>query len=132
MFSLYSMKEKPELIFESKELFKDEIKSVFYNSKYIGFVLYNNDTNMPYIMHIYNTNGKEVLAQVFDTNYTDIKFANNDILIYNNSSCEIFNIKGVKKFEYTFDKDIVYMTGTPKHNRYLLADPDSVSEIKLK
>jgi hypothetical protein len=132
MLSIYSMKEKPKLSFESKELFKDEIKSVFYNSQYIGFVLYNNDTNMPYVMHIYNTNGKEVLVKEFDTNYTDIKFANNDILIYNSSSCEIFNIKGTKKFEHTFDNGIVDMIGAPGHNRYLLADPDSVSEIKLK
>lgn len=131
MFSLFSIKEKPKLIVDS-ELFKNEIKSIFYSEKYIGLVFNNDNTKLPYIMHIYNTNGKQVLTKEFDFNYTDIKFAKNNILLYNNTSCELYNFAGVLKFSHTFDEGIVYMTGTSKSNRYIIANTNSVKEIKLK
>lgn len=131
MFSLYSIKEKPEKITDSDE-FDKEVKSIFYDGDYIGIVFANDDTKMPYVMHIYNTSAGQVMVKEFSFNYTDIKFAGKSVLLYNNTSCEIYNFSGTKKFAYTFDKGIVYMIGADKPNRFLVANPTNTEEIKLK
>lgn len=132
MFSVYSVADKPKLVYETEELFEDIIKSVFYNEKYIGLILQNNETDMPYILHVYGTKGNEILVKEFDFNYTDVKFAKNDILLYNSSSSQIFNLSGVKKFDYKFESGIISMSATRKLNRYIVVSSDKVMEIKLK
>lgn len=131
LFSLYSIKEKPQLIRDSEE-FNQEIKSIFYSEKYIGLVFNNENTETPYVMHIYNKSGDKIMDRGFSLDYTDIKFAGNNILLYNNSTCEIYNLAGVQKFSQTFEEGIVYMTGGTKSNRYLIADTNSIEEIRLK
>lgn len=131
MFSIYDIDEKPELTYET-DILKEEIKSIFIGRNHIGIVFLSDDMEMPYLMKIFDASGKEVLAKGFNFNYENIAFSGQKILMNNASSCEIYNLTGTKEFEHTFDKEIVWMEGTNQSNRYLVVNPDSLMEIRLK
>lgn len=129
-FTLYSMKQKPEKICEVK--LDQKIKSVFNSSKYIGFVLKNEDSGKEKTLKVYNLKGKEVLSRTITDDYTNIQFADNRILLYNELSCKLITLSGRIKFQYSFNKGITDMIPTSKTNRYLLIGADSIDEIRLK
>ncbi|SHJ43153.1 DUF5711 family protein [Parasporobacterium paucivorans] len=131
MFSIYKISSSPELVFET-EIFKEEIKSVFFGSRYIGIVFLSSDKEMPYEMKIYDTSGKEILTKGFNFNYDEIAFSGGKILMNNSTSCEIYNLSGTKEFAFTFEDEVVCMVGTGKSNGYIVVNPDSLTEIRLK
>lgn len=127
-FIIYSMSETPKLI---KEItFKHNIKSIFYNEKYIGVVL-DEDTKTPKKLLLYNLNGKKILDQKLDFTYKEILLSRNEIIMYNDTTCVILRFNGKEKFKYTFDTNIKAFYGSSNQSRYLLVTSSEISEIKL-
>lgn len=129
MFTIYSVGEEPKITEETK--LDSEIKSIFYSKDYFGMVMVNNDSDSSHVVKVYNKNGTEKASFEIDFAYTQIKFSGKNVLMYNDNSCEVYNFKGTKKFEYTFDEEINSMIGSG-WNKYVLALKSSVKEIKLK
>jgi len=129
MFTIYSVGSKPKIKVEKK--IDTQIKSIFYSEDYFGMVLVNNDSESPHTVKVYNKSGHEKASFEINFAYTQIKLSGKDILMYNDTSCKIYNFQGVKKFEYTFDEEVKSMLGLG-WNKYILALQSSVKEIKLK
>ena len=129
MYTIYSAGSKPDIKIEHS--IDKEIKSIFYDDDYFGFVLKNNDSDNPFLVEIYNKNGKLKSTFEFDFAYTDIALSGKNLLMYNDNSIEIRNFEGVKKFKYTFDEEINCVIGTGL-NKYIIAMKNSVKEIRLK
>ena len=64
--------------------------------------------------------------------HTDIIFNKDQIIIYNDSECQICNMKGVDKFLGTFAESTVLMIPTSSVYRYVAVTSDSVDMIELK
>ncbi len=129
-FTIYSMKQKPEIVCE--EMIDQKIKSIFYNDSYIGFVLHNENLENPNTLKVYNLKGRHILSKNFDFSYTDIGFAKDSIVMYNDEECSIMSLKGVEKYRETFVNGIIEILPSKNTYEYLLMDIDGIKKIKLK
>ena len=111
---------------------QEEVQSIFYNSQYIGLVYFNTNGNSKYRMDIYDINGKKVHTYEFDLEYTDILFTENGAVIYNDSECEIYNWKGIVKYQGTFKEAVFTMIPTTSNTKYVLVTGKSIQTIELK
>lgn len=125
---VFSGKQIPELSFELT--LEEEIEKVFYNESYIGMVVKNTQDTGKYRMDVYDLKGKKILSQGFDNEYTNVLISGETILMYNESQCRVYNIKGVCKFDKSFNKAILAMAVTGK-NRYMLITEENIETIKL-
>lgn len=156
-FKIYSMKESPEEVFSQE--FDQEIKSVFYNEQYIGFVFKNVNgaasesetetsqtgqtqessqsetavqSTKPYKMKVYTNGGALYLEQDFDFEYHEIECTEDEIIMYNDYDCLIMTYQGKEKFRYTFENKIYNLMPKETKNEYILVDESAIQEIKLK
>ncbi len=127
---LYSGSEKPVNV--ADKIFSTEIQSVFYNESYVGIVFLNTDGETRYRIEVYDTMGKLVLNKAFDMEYRKILFQNDNMIIYNEMNCCIYNMKGNEKFAGTFDKPALLLVPTSSVKRYILVSQDTVDTIELR
>ena len=107
-----------------------EIKSVAYDEDYIVFVLKNSgQTN--YELRLYRTNGEQVMTTEFEGEYSNIKIAGKEIVLYSGDTCAIFNEKGVCKFQGTLENNIMELFPIAGLNKYMLISANGFSEIQL-
>lgn len=125
---VFSGKQIPELSFELT--LEEEVEKVFYNESYIGMVLKNTQDTGKYRMDIYDLKGKKIFSEGFDKEYTNVVISGETILMYSESECCVYNIKGVCKLDKSFDKTILAMAITGK-NRYMLITEENIETIKL-
>lgn len=130
-FVSFSMRNKPDVISEVE--FTQEIRSVFSNEKYIGFVFKNADetSGNKYNMLLYTREGKLKLEQSFDFDYVTIVCGDNEIIMYNELECIIYRFNGSVKFEYTFEQPIQKVI-SKGGDRFLIIDAENIKDIKIK
>lgn len=125
---VFTGKQIPELAFEL--VIDEEIVRVFYDAEKIGIIVKNTQDSGKYRMDIYDLKGKKVLSKAFDKEYSNAQMSGDTILLYNESECSIYNLKGVCKYQKSFDKTVLAMTVTGT-NRYMLISEDNIETIKL-
>jgi hypothetical protein len=128
-FYIWKNMKQPKQILKKK--IKKEIKSVFYNKKYIGVVLNTDDTQNPYELNLYNLKGTKVTSFTFSYDYDRIELSGNEILYYSSKECGVFRLNGVQRFHKTVEDGISYFFQAPRYNRYYLLNDRSMQEIKL-
>ncbi|MDF2586395.1 MAG: hypothetical protein K0S41_236 [Anaerocolumna sp.] len=127
-FSIYSMKEKPELVYEEK--LSAEVKSIIHSEKYVGLVL-NNDGEEKNRIVIYDLKGKVIFNETTNLDYNKIFISGDEVIAYSDNEWNIWNLSGSKKFHYTFDANISYILPVNNVDKYILVDDTSINEIKL-
>jgi len=125
----FKMKEIPEL-FQTIEL-EEQIHSVFYDEEHIGIVLNDSENGGLYEMQVYNLSGNLVMTQKLEQDYKDISFSKDQVILYNDYSVCIYTLRGKKKFEYTFDKNIILFRQLSEF-RYVWVNSSSINDIRLK
>ncbi len=101
---IFEGKQSPQI---TKEItYETKIKSIFYNSNYIGLVTGNTE-NISNHLTVYNTAGSNVLELDFDMDYNNIEFlSSHEICIRSDNSCDIYTKRGIYKFHYDFDREL--------------------------
>lgn len=127
---IYSGSHKPSP--QREDLFEREVRSVFYNDKYIGLVFFSDNTENRYMMKVYDTAAKEVGVYYFDLDYTEIFFEKNDFVVYNETECLIMTYHEIVKFDGEFTKPVRLMLPGGGAYRYLLVTDDSIDTIQLR
>lgn len=128
----FKMKEIPELIRVIP--LEEKIHSVFFDKSYIGLVMEHEREGALFQILVYTADGREVpgiSGKTLKERFTHAFFANRSLVLYNDSVCEIINMNGVEKFNYTFEKNIVLLKYIAE-SRYILITHSSISEIRLK
>ena len=130
---LYQVKNKPSNE-EIKIPFDTQVRSIFSNEKYIGFVRRNEKEpeNGKYIVDVYNKKGSSVFRQAVDIDYQKVKFDGNEIILIGEYECTILRLQGDKKFYSRFDTGITDVIPIGKRNQYLVVESKSLQRIKLK
>ena len=113
--------------------FVKEIKSVFHNKNYIGVISENNNEEIHNIIQIYDLNGKMVMEENTDLEYSMTELlSSNEVCIANKTVCDIYTIRGVFKFHYEFEEELysVMPGGSALNYTFIL---DGITEqVRLK
>lgn len=128
---IFDASNKPKV---RKELeLKREIRSIFYNDAYMGFVFDNENKESSYHMNIYDLRGAEVLSQDFRMEYQEIGFLENDeICIRNDLECAIYTLRGIRKYHENFEKNIWKVMSANKVRDYIFLTDGETQRIRLK
>ena len=101
---LFTGAQKPA---EAKSIeLKDELKSIFYDETHFGLI-YDAAGGKNHRLVYYDLSGKQIMDITFDSDYTDVEIlANGELCILGENSCEIFNSRGIRKFQYDFQEHL--------------------------
>ena len=130
--SFYSTKNalSPELI--KQVPVEEEIKSVFYSDQYAGMIVDNPEGENPYRLDVYKPNGNLVFSKAFQYQYTHADIDGNQVFLYNEDSCRVYNMSGRLKFSTTFDFPITKIRNGRFPNTLLVTGPQNMKEIRLQ
>ena len=115
-----------------------EVKSIFVTDKTLGIVTKNTETakegEIPdkYLVETYYFSGRKKNSFTFDFDYKYVSASDQEVIFYNEQSCEMYTYWGHKKFQYTFEHDIQDVLPGEKSGEYILLDAQSVQTIRLK
>lgn len=122
--------QKPVSIAEC--LINEDIQKIYYGKDHVGLVFNSMDGNSRYRLDVYNKTGQLSRSISFDMEFTDIVFADDQIIIYNESECQVYNMDGVEKYSGYFEKAVYALIPTSNAYRYILVTADSIDTIELK
>lgn len=130
-FMVFEGKQKPA---PKKEVtFDGEMQSVFRNSKYIGVTYSNPQKEGNWHIKVYDTNGNTVMENDTALAYDRIEFlGNNEICVRDNYHCEIFTIHSIRKFSYTFDKELYKVMSGSDTLSYTFVMNGEIDEVRLR
>lgn len=126
--AIYQGKDIPEEVTSIK--LDKEIKSVFHNEKYVGLIL-KNQGKSGYELRLYDKTGKVVLSKDFKGDYKHVKLCNNQVIMYDGKSCNIFMKNGIQKFKGEADSDILEMFPIEGVNRYIVMSANGMEKVRL-
>ena len=136
MTIFYKMDHKPVKVREVK--FDEEIKSVFSNEKYVGYIYENDPVDVenrkkePYQVELYNKKGK--LKKSFGKTkiYDHVKIQDNVIFSYVGSRCSMTRTNGTEFFDKDMGENIFNILKTEKQYEYIFVYQDHSARVKLK
>jgi len=113
--------------------FKTEVQSVFYDNKYVGIVYSSPKKEGCWNIKVYDMAGKTVMENETTIAYDKIEFLdNNEICVRNTHDCELYTIHGIRKFSYTFDKDIYKILSGSDSQSYTFVFNGERDEVRLQ
>ena len=123
--------QKPAL---SREIVvEEEIVSCFYNEKYVGIVYDNIEEENSCHLKVIDLNGRTIMENDISMIYDYVEFLSNDeVCVRNSTSCEIFTMHSIKKFAYTFDKELYKILSSGNTQNYTFIFKDTIEEVRLK
>lgn len=112
-------------------IFSEEVRAVYYSSKYVGLLFLNIEGDTKYRLDVYNTLGDLVHTYEFDQEYREILFYDDFVYIYNESECLIYQVKGQLKFDGQFDIPVQLLLPTTARDRLVLVGRNRIQNIRL-
>ncbi|MDD6812752.1 MAG: DUF5711 family protein [Lachnospiraceae bacterium] len=122
--------QKPVSIAEC--LLNEDVQQIYYGQDYVGLVFISTDSSNRYRLDVYNKSGQLSRSIDFDIEYSDIVFAEDQIIIYNESECRVYNMNGVQKYAGLFEKAVYALIPTSSFYKYVVVTADSIDTIELK
>lgn len=116
----------------AERLLSEEVHCIHYGKEYVGLVFISTDSSNRYRLDVYNKSGQLSQSIDFDIDYLDIVFADDHIIIYNESECQIYNMEGLEKYSGRFEKNVHLMIPASSPYKYILVTDDSIDTIELK
>ncbi len=126
----YGGAQKPVSIAEN--LTDENVQGIYYGDEYAGLVFHSTDGDNKYRLDVYHRSGELAQSIGFDMEYSDILFHEDQIIIYNESECSIYNIDGVEKYSGQFEKSALVLIPQSGAYRYMIVTPDSVDTVELQ
>ena len=127
--SFYGGADKPVSVAEN--LLSEEIQAVYTGDEYVGLVYINTTGAARYRIDIYDKKGSLILKQNIDIDYQNILIQKNNIVVYNNTECIMYNMSGREKYRGTFGKSVSLLIPTNKSNRFIMISSISTDIIEM-
>lgn len=109
-----------------------EVKSIFYNEDYFGLAFQNGADGRRHVQ-IYDMGFKLRLELESKEDYQTIEFLeNNEICILDTRRCEIYTLRGIKKFAHAFDEKLYKIFSGTFGNRYAFIFDGRMEKARLK
>ncbi|MCI8886620.1 MAG: hypothetical protein HFG70_00895 [Hungatella sp.] len=110
---------------------EEEIKTIFYDSKYAGIIVKSVSGENDYRMDLYSAEGNHIFSREFSFEYKRVDIDGDNIFLYNEDSCRIYNCFGNLKYEGSFDFPVSRLCSGHLPNQIIAAGAQAVKEIKL-
>ncbi len=97
----------PELT-EKVEI-EQTIQAITYADDYIGVITDSSDSETsadPYTLTVYRLNGQTVFSTPFQLNYTNFDIDQDRVLVYNNTTLQLYDMSGTLKYSGNIDTSI--------------------------
>ncbi len=107
---------------------KRDVHSIYFGDGYFALAFDLNTKRDPKMVDVFNNEGEKILSQRFDMEYTDVLLANKQMVVYNDSDCRIYNLKGSMKFDGKFDDKTLLMVPSDRPTVFSLVSR-SVCEL---
>ena len=129
-FRVYEGTNKPK---ETVSVSEDgEILSCAYADDRVVLILRGESDDHPYRMKIYNLKGKQLADENLDFYYQNLQIEEKQILLTNRQELCVYTLNGRKKYSGVVSETQIHEILGMGQNRYLLAEEDGVSMIRLK
>lgn len=128
-FHLYKMKEVPEVI--KMEEIAGEIKSIFTNNDFLGFIVASQEENGNNKLLLYNLSGKKILEKEISVKYDKVTMTDKLIIFYDNLTSSYFDLNGSFMFTANFTKDVDMIFKTSQSDVLLCVGETSMDKIQL-
>lgn len=119
----------PMLTVQTEE---ERIESLFYSDKYVGLVTANSAGPEPEKLVVYRRDGTKVFETGLDYAYLSGNIDGDYVILYNDNSCKIYNMRGVEKFSGEVDFQISQITCGSLPNQFILIGPQKMEAITLR
>ena len=126
----YSGAQKP--VIAAENLISDSVQSVYYGDEYVGLVFISTESDNRYRLDVYHKSGEFRQSIEFDMEYTDILFHGDQVIIYNESECSIYNSNGTEKYSGQFEQSVLLLIPQSNAYRYMIVTPDSIDTVELQ
>lgn len=129
-FLVFDGAQKPEL--SQEIIIEEEILSCFHNESYIGIVYDDIEEGFCHVK-VMDFRGRTVMENDISISYDTIEFLeNNEICVRGDYACELFTTHSIKKFSYTFDKELYKILSGDNGESYTFVFKDTIEEVRLK
>ncbi len=128
-FMLYEGNEIPKNIFQN--FMQEEVQDVRSSGNYVAFIFNGTNGNGKYRIDIYNMNGTQVLSLSFAIEYRDVLISDQELIIYNEGECLIYNLNGKEKYSGPIPEQ-TQLLKTLGGNRFLAVTVNSIDMIEMK
>lgn len=128
---IFEGKEKPEVRNEISA--ESEIRSIFYNDSFLGFVYMNENNESAYRMQVFDLEGKELFSKDFAVEYEEIGFLENgEVCVRGDLECAIYTLRGWEKFHGNFDKSLKMVLSSGGILNYTFLREGEIQKVRLK
>ena len=127
---VFKGKQIPEL--SSEVPIEEEIQSIYYNESYIALTFHNTSSDEKYRVEVYNLNGKKECSFITDIEYKEIIVHDSDLIVYNESAVEMYNINGDLKYQGSFGENVSVIIPTESRTKFLVVKEDVIEHIRLR
>ena len=124
------METSPELV--SQIPVEENIRSISYTQDKVGLVTDNVEGGDPYRLKLYDKEGNQIFEKSFNYQYTGFDIDGDLVLLYNDSSCKVYNMTGTEKYNGTFDFTVSKVSAGRFPGTLLVMGPQKMTEIKLQ
>jgi len=109
-----------------------EIRSIFFGENAVGLVMEaGKESDSKYELQIYNTAGELILRQETNLSYSQITLSGEDLIVFSDNECEIYNMKGTLRYAGSFEGALAHIYKSAGLRKYVLVFSDRTEEIKL-
>lgn len=122
--------QKPVSIAE--KLLDEEVRGIYYGDEYVGLVFNSRDGESRYRLDVYNKSGDFMCSITYDIECRDILFHQDQIIIYNESDCLVYNSKGMGKYAGKFSRTALMLVPQNTSYTYMVVTPESIDTIELR
>ncbi|MCR4587809.1 MAG: DUF5711 family protein [Lachnospiraceae bacterium] len=126
----YTGNQKPTM--KSETMIQNEIQSVHYGTSMVGVVTPDTSGAHRYILTIYDTSGETVLEEGLDMEYKDILIQDTYVVVYNDTDCLIYSLKGIKKYEGQLGGDVSLLIPGRDAGHFTVVTQTEIKEITLR
>lgn len=110
---------------------EEEIRTIFYGGQYAGIIVDTPSGEEDYRLDLYSAEGNHIFSRDFSYEYEHVDIDGDNIFLYNEDSCRIYNRFGNLKYEGTFDFPVSRLCNASLPGEIMAAGPQVVKKIKL-
>ena len=111
---------------------EEEIRTICYTDRYVSVITDNVEGGDPYRIRVFGADGTLALDKTFNFQYSGVNIDGDLILLYNDSGCQVFNMRGIQKFTGSFDFTVSQVSAGRFPGTLLITGPQIMKEIKLE